>query len=221
MKEMRSSEDSPLSPAEMLALLDDEQSSVQRKIARDVPWILFSWGAVYLLGYGALWLIDGLRPAFALPLPVSVAIFVVLLVGAIIVSAILGSRTGRGRKASSSAAFTGAVYGITGNAGFFAMYIFALALSANGMPEALKPIFFPTAIGIITAVMFLVAGAIWHAVPSVVMGGAILLVSLIAPFFGYPTHYLIFAIAGGAVFFGGAISLAMYTRGGSRALAVR
>ena len=221
MTDTTSADDAPLDPAEMLALLHAEQSRVQRQIARGVPWILFAWGNAYLLGYGALWLIDGLRPGFALPLPVSVIVFIALLAGAIIVSTILGSRTGRGRKASSSAAFTGTVYGVTGSAGFFAMYIFAFALSANGMPRALELIFFPTAMGIVIAIMYLVAGAIWHAVPSIVMGGGILVVSLVAPFFGYPTHYLIFAIAGGAVFFAGAISSALYTRGGSRVLAVR
>lgn len=221
MNENKITDDAPLDPAAMLALLQGEQSSVQRQIARDVPWILFSWGLAYLLGYGALWLIDGLRPTFALPLAVSVVVFIALLVGATVVSVILGSRTGRGRKASSSAAFTGTVYGVTGSAAFFAMYIFAFALTANGMSESLQTIFFPTAMGIVIAIMYLIAGAIWHAVPSIVMGGGILIVSLVAPFFGYPTHYLVFAIAGGAVFFGGAISTALYTRGGGRALEVR
>lgn len=221
MNENTATDDSPLDPAEMLAILQREQSSIQRQIARDVPWILFAWGITYLIGYGALWLIDGLRPIFALPLPVSVVIFIVVMVGATVVSAILGSRAGRGRKATRAAAFTGTVYGITGSAAFFAMYIFAFAMRANGMSESLQTIFFPTAFGIVIAVMYLVAGAIWHAVPAVVMGGGILVVSLVAPFFGYPSHYLVFAIGGGAVFLGGAISAALYTRGGGRAVGVR
>jgi hypothetical protein len=214
-------DDPALDPAAMLALLQREQDEIPRRLARGIPWILLAWGIAWFLGYEMLWLIDGARPTFAMPLPVSVLSFILLLVGAIIVSAIIGTRAGRGIRSTREAAFTGTVYGVTGSAGFLAMYIFAIALSANGMDPNLEPIFFPTAMGILVALMYLVAGAIWHAIPSIVMGGAILVVSLVAPFLGYPNHYLVFAIAGGGVFFGGAISTALYTRGGRDGLAVR
>ena len=62
---------------------------------------------------------------------------------------------------------------------------------------------------------YLVAGAIWHAVPSIVLGGLMVVVALVAPFFGYPNHYLFLSIAGGAVFIGGAIAVARFARGGA------
>jgi len=67
----------------------------------------------------------------------------------------------------------------------------------------------------VIAILYSIAGAIWHAIPAIVMGAGILVVSLIAPFFGYPNHYLFLALAGGAVFFAGAISVAIYARGSS------
>jgi hypothetical protein len=60
--------------------------------------------------------------------------------------------------------------------------------------------------------MYILAGGIWRAIPAIVMGGWIVLVALVAPFFGYPAHYLVFAIAGGGVFLGGAIVVWLYTR---------
>lgn len=185
-------------------------------MARQIPWILFAWGVTWAVGYVALWLIDGAKPAFSLPLPVAVAVFAGLMVAAIVVSAVIGARAGRGIRSSPSAAFTGTVFGITGSAGFFAIYAFAAGMSANGMADSLEPVFFPTGFGIIIGIMYLMAGAIWHAVPSVVMGGLLLVVALIAPFFGYPNNYLFFATAGGAVFFGGAVSVALYSRGVSK-----
>ncbi len=206
-------DDAPLDAAAMLALVEREQSGVSRQMARQIPWILLAWGIAWVVGYGALWLIDGAKPAFALPLPVAVVIFAGLLVGAVVLSAIIGARAGRGIRSNRAAAFTGTVFGITGFAGFLSIYVFAAAMSANGMPERLEPIFFPTGMGIIIGIMYLMAGAIWRAVPAVVLGALLLVVALVAPFFGYPNHYLFFALAGGAVFLGGAVSVALYSRG--------
>jgi len=124
-----------------------------------------------------------------------------------------GMRTGRGIRTNRTAAFTGTVFGIASFAGFVAIYIFAVGLSVNGMDQRLEPIFFPTGMGIMIGITYLFAGAIWRAVPAVVMGGLLLVVALVAPFFGYPNNYLFFAFAGGAVFLGGALSVALYSRG--------
>ena len=206
-------DEAPLDAAAMLAIVKEQQTDVSRAMARQIPWILLAWGVAWVVGYGALWLIDGARPLFSLPLPIAVSVFVALLVGAMVVSSIIGARAGRGIRSTASAAFTGTVYGITGGVGFFAMWVFASALVANGMDRDLLTIFYPTAMGIVIGLMYLIAGAIWHGVPTVVMGALLLVVALVAPFFGYPNHYLVFATAGGGVFLGGALSLALFTRG--------
>jgi hypothetical protein len=211
--EQKNDDDTALDPAAMLALMQREQAEIPRRLARQIPWILLAWGVAWVCGYGMLWLIDGARPLIAVPLPVSVAVFIAVLVAAIVVSAVIGARAQRGIRATPAAAFTGTVYGITAGASFVAMYIFAAGLAANGMGRELQSIFFPTAMGIVIAILYLIAGAIWHAIPAIIMGGGILSVSLIAPFFGYPNHYLFFALAGGAVFLGGALSVALYVRG--------
>ena len=207
--------DPPLDPAAMLALMQREQREMPRRMARQIPWILLAWGIAWFVGFGMLWLIDGARPMFSVPLVVSVAVFIGVQIGAVVVSAIIGARSGRGIKSSPAAAFTGTVYGVTASAAFFSMWVFAAGLQANGMDKDLQTIFFPTAMGIVIAILYSIAGAIWHAIPAIVMGAGILVVSLIAPFFGYPNHYLFLALAGGAVFFAGAISVAIYARGSS------
>ena len=206
-------DDAALEPAAMLAIVQREQDGIPRRLARRIPWILLSWGVAWIVGYGMLWLIDGARPAFAVPVPVSVGVFAGVLFAAFVISAVIGIRTQRGIRSTAAVTFTGTVYGITASASFVAMYVFAVGLAANGLSDTLQNIFFPTAFGLVIAIMNLVAGAIWHAVPSVVMGAAFLVVSLVAPFFGYPNHYLFFAIAGGAVFLAGALSVALYARG--------
>jgi hypothetical protein len=206
-------DDSPLDPAAMLALLEGQQQDFQRKLSAYVPAILLAWGVAWVVGFGALWAIDGAKPGFALPLPIGVGVFVALMVIAIIVSAVAGARSGRGIRNSPSAEFTGKVFGITGSAGFFAIYVFAVALAVNGMDQDLMNIYYPTASGLFIGLIYVIAGGIWRAVPAIWMGVWIGLVSLVAPFFGYPTNYLVFATAGGGAFLIGALFMLAYSRG--------
>jgi hypothetical protein len=205
--------ESPLDPAAMLELLEQQQLAMNRRMARLVPAILAAWGIAWGVGFTLLWLVDGARPAFAVPLPVAVVAFTVLMVAALATSGVLGAMTGRGIRSTPDAAFTGAAYGITWTVGFIAIFVFGLALGQQGMSDELANIFYPTATAMFVGIMYLVAGAIWHARPALAMGAWIVVVSVVAPFFGYPAHYLFFAIAGGGVFIVGAIAVAVWVFG--------
>ncbi|WP_127475917.1 hypothetical protein [Microbacterium sulfonylureivorans] len=198
--------------AEMLALLEEQQDRLGRRMGAFVPWILLSWGIAWLVGFGLLWLIDGATPAVAVPLPVAVAVFVALMVAAIIVSAVLGARSRRGIRSTPEAGFTGAVFGMTWIVGFVALLVFGTALLVNGMPVELANIFYPTGSVLFVGIMYILAGGIWQARPTLWIGGWIVAVALAAPYFGYPTHYLVFALAGGGVFLVGALVVWLWVR---------
>ncbi len=74
------------------------------------------------------------------------------------------------------------------------------ALRANGMPPDLANIYYPSATTLVVGILYIVAGAIWHNWQSIAIGGWIVLVACVAPYFGHPTNYLVFAVAGGGVF---------------------
>lgn len=205
-------DDEPLAPEQMLALLNDQQRSVQGQMGGFVPIIMLTWGVAWLVGFGCLWLIDGLQPEFGIPLGLAIAVFCVLIAVAIGVSTFLGVRSSRGIRASSGSSFTGAVYGMTWWVGCLAIAGFGGALAVNGMDRELANIFYPTAYVLFSGVMFIVAGAIWRAVPSVVLGGWTVLIAVIAPYFGYPTHYLVLAIGGGIGFLGLGIASIIHLR---------
>lgn len=205
-------DDVPLDPASMLALVQDQQQDVQRRMTRLVPWIMFSWAVAWGVGFGMLWLIDGARPQVAVPVEIAATVFAVLIVFAGVASGVLGARSGRGIRSSKAAAFTGTVYGITWSVGFIALFVLGSALSYNGMPPELLNIYYPAVSLIFVGIMYILAGAIWHAVPAIAMGGGIVLIAAIGPFFGYPTHYLVYAIAGGGMFIAGTVVTAVYSR---------
>jgi hypothetical protein len=205
-------DEAPLEPAAMLQLVRQQQDEVARRLARQIPWILLAWGIAWTVGFGMLWLIDGAKPSFSVPWPIAATVFAALTVAAIVVSAVVGSLAGRGIRSGPGSAFTGTVFGVTGAVGFLAISVFAYGLIHNGMPDDLQNIYFPVASTLFVGFMYLMAAAIWRQVSVLVLGAWIILIALAAPFFGYPGHYLVFAIAGGGAFLLSAATLAFRTR---------
>ncbi|WP_432559311.1 hypothetical protein [Granulicoccus sp. GXG6511] len=209
-------DDRALGPAEMLALVEDQQRSVAGKRGGFVPLILFAWGTAWLVGFAALWLTEGLRPGFALPIEVAATIFIVLLIAAIILSAVLGARVGRGTRGGKDAVFTGVAYGQVWWLGPIAIYIIGGGLVANGMSAELLAVYYPTMYVFFAGLMYVFAGILWRAVPMLYLGAWSVVVGTVAPFFRVPTHYLVYAIAGGGGFLIAAIISLVWIRRGRR-----
>jgi hypothetical protein len=198
------SADSPLSASAALKLLDNQQRRVANERGRFVFPITLGWTVAWLIGFLALWSIDGpvadhIGNGRGLPLPAALTIFLVLLVAAIVISIVQGVRGGRGFKGSASA-FTGTVYGISWSVAMIAIGVLGGALQANGMSTTVGNIYYPCVYTFAVGLLYLMAGAIWRSVSSVVAGGCVILVAVVAAWFGYPNHYLVLAIGGGGTF---------------------
>ena len=183
-----------------------------------VPAIVTAWGIAWLVGFGAFWLIDGLAPGFRLPLAVAAATFAVLIAAALVLSALLGIRAGRGIRTTTACRFQGSVYGATWWIGGLGIAVLGWGLSVNGMSPELASFYYSSGYVLFTGLMFLVAGVIWHAVPSVVLGVWTVAVAAVAPFFGYPGNFLFLALAGGGAFLVLAVVARHYLRRGRDAV---
>ena len=192
--------DAPLDPAAMYALLQNQQRSVETQMGAFVPYITLAWGLTWLIGFGSLWLIDGLQPAFSLPIAVAVPIFIGTIVISGGFSAWLGIRSGRGMRGNQASAFTGTIYGVTWSIGATALAVFGGALRYQGMSIELANFYYPSAYVLFAGIMYIIAAAIWHAIPSLIAGCWLVVIAVVAPFFGYPNHYLFLALAGGISF---------------------
>lgn len=197
----------------MLDLVERQQALVERRSARLVPWILFSWGVAWVLGYGALWLTDGLRPAFALPGGVAMSVFFGLFAAAVILSAVLGARSDRGVRGTKESAFTGTVFGIGCFVALGGIHVVGLQLAALGMPVMVANVYFPVIYTLVIGFIYLMAAAVRRAVPCVVIGALLIGVALAAGFFAFPTPYLVIGVGGGAVFVGGGVTTLAWVRG--------
>jgi hypothetical protein len=200
MPDTRTNADAPLSAAAALALVTDQQRVFQLRRGGYVWAITGVWGVAWLLGFLAIWTIDGTRPTFTLAPVIAWTIFAVLFAGAVAVSAILGIRSGRGIRSNSANSFTGIVYGVSWAASMVSINVFGAALLANGMSRHLADLFFPSAYTLVIGILYLAAAAIWRVVPMIIAGGWFIVVAVATPFVGYPLNYLVFAIAGGGLF---------------------
>jgi hypothetical protein len=197
--------DAPLSAADALALVTQQQHSVFVHRGSYVWAICGAWGIAWLLGFLAIWTIDGTRPGFSLAPSIAWTIFGLLFAAALAVSIVLGIRSGRGIRSNQANAFTGTVYGVSWAIGMTFVSVLGGALLANGMSRQLTYIFYPSAYTLVIGLLYLSAAAIWRVVPMVIAGAWLIVVAAFAPFFGYPANYLIFAIAGGGLFLGLAV----------------
>jgi len=195
-------------PATMYALIEAQQRDVAAKQAAIVPPMTLTWGLAWLIGFLALWLVDGAGPTFALPAPVAIAIFVAANVVGVIVSAALGVRSNRGYRPSREDTFTGIVYGNTWSVGIIAILLMGWGLSIQGMSGEAAGHLYPALFVVFAGIMYITAGAVWQALPNVVVGVAIVAAGVASTFLPGPWHLLFLAItAGGSFFVLSAVSL--------------
>ncbi len=186
-----------LDPAAALRLVRDQQRDFETRVGSFVPVIMLAWGVAWLVGFGVVWLSQATG---AVPEITAWVVFAVAIVAASALSMWLSIRSGRGMRTEDG--FSGAVYGITWSVGAVAILVLDEGLRVNGMTADVAAVYYPSAFVLFAGIMYLVAGAIWRAVPSIVLGGMLVVIAVVAPFFGTPGLYLFYALGGGGAFLG-------------------
>jgi len=189
--------DNTLGAAEALKIVEQQQRSVATHMGGFVPVMTAVWGAAWLLGFGALFL----QRVDVLPIAAAVPVFVVLILAASGVSTYFGVRAGRGIRASWQTTFTGTVYGATWSFGSVALAAIGGGLSFNGMSGDLAWHFYPAIYLFFIGIMYILAGAIWPTVFTIVTGGQLVIVAVVSLFIPEPFDMLFLALAGGLGFF--------------------
>lgn len=199
MTENAELEDAALDPAEMLALAEKQQRAVGLIYLTPVALLLTIWGVAWFVGFLMLWSgYENGNPWFTVPMSIAAPVFGALIFASIVASAILGSRIGRGVSGASS--FQGTVYGLTWSVSGAAFAAVGVGLIHNGMSSELASLYFPSAFALMAGLMYLSGAALWREKGQLVLGGLMLVVGSIAPFFGAPTNNLVMAIGGGGGF---------------------
>jgi hypothetical protein len=184
---------------EMLDLIDGQQRRVDRDFRTPVAWLYAIWAVSWLVGYLALWL-----ASFGALDPVAAGIiFAALIVGSIVTSGIVGSRIGRGLRGQSQ--FAGTVYGLSWSFCSIAFALLGGGLLAQGMPDVLAGVYYPSAYALMCGTLYLGGAALWNDRVQLVLGLALLVVGSAVPFLGFGPNLLALAIAAPLIFGAGAI----------------
>jgi hypothetical protein len=207
-------------PREMHALMEE-----QRRVAVDAQtsfvWVMeICWGAAWLLGYTALWLIDG-SEAVSLPLPVAVGIFAGLILASSIVSVVLGVRGSAGIATTGEGRWQGRVYGISWSVAMVSVYVLGIGLAFNDAPSRLLSIYFTSGFSFVAGLMLLSTAALFHSRSSLLLGSILVVAALAAPFAGYPGNYLAMAVLGGGAYLVTGITAAVLAARARRSLRAR
>ncbi|MFJ3491604.1 hypothetical protein [Leifsonia aquatica] len=199
-------EDNSGDAREMLDLIDGQQRRVDRGLRLPVVWLYSIWAFAWLVGFLALYLavLGVLDPAAA------GIVFAVLIVASIVASAVIGSRIGRGLRGQSQ--FAGTVYGISWSVCSIAFALLGIGLLAQGMPDDLAGIYFPSAYALMCGTLYLGGAALWHDTVQLVLGLALLVVGAVVPFLGLGPNLLVLAIAAAVIFGSGAVVTARSLR---------
>ncbi|MDI2099559.1 hypothetical protein [Ruicaihuangia caeni] len=198
--------DEPLDPAEMLALLEHQQRAFTQAHVLSVALLYGVWGIAWLIGFVLLWL--GWSAEW-MPLALAGAIFAALIVTAIVISAIVGIRIGRGVRGASD--FAGAVYGLSWSVLGIALAAIGMGLLQHGLSQELASLYFPSAYAVMAGIMYLFGAALWNEKSQLVVGVPLLALGALAPFAGAPHNNLVMAL-GGVVFLAASIRDALRAR---------
>jgi hypothetical protein len=188
--------DEALDPASMLALAQKQQKSLSSQRGSFVPIIMAAYGVALLVGFIVLWSIVRLGT----PSGIGVGVFIGLIAAASVLSAVLGIRGSRGIRSNSASAFTGTAYGISWSLAMAGLGVLGGGLIVQGMDGHLLLLFYSSLYAFLIGFQFFVAGAIWRAVPSLVVGGWLVLIAAVSPYLGFPNSYLLLGIGGGGAF---------------------
>jgi hypothetical protein len=195
--------------ADALAAIDAAQDRTARSLRPSPLGMFLPWGLGYFVGFGGVWLaIRGILPTAAvIPLLVVAALIPLISTGVTV------ARSNRG--VSGPSRRVGALYGWAWLLGFVALWVIDVRLGDLGVPSETTALLWSGTAPLVVGLMYLAGGIIFGHVPQYVLGVWTLATSVIAVLVGYPTNFVVLAVAGG----GGFVVLGVWThlRAGHRA----
>jgi len=181
-------------PRQMLALIDATRRETIHRLTGRYVGLFVLWAVAWAVGFGALWFTRDVGGVELLAPAVGWVIFAASLVIAIVWSAVVGIRAGsdgiRGRSQ-----LQGALYGCSWTIVMLAAWGLLSGLQQHGLSNELAQLLYPGLYVFLVGALYLSGGALFRAVPMYILGGALIVIVVIATFIGAPNHYLVYAIA--------------------------
>ncbi|GAA0941980.1 hypothetical protein [Nonomuraea longicatena] len=195
-------------PEEILRLIESQQALAIRRFTPDPLLAFSSWGVAWLVGFGAFFLRHGLDGQAIVPIPLPVAIAVLMsslmIAGGCMAYAL--HRSGgqiRGRSAQ-----LGIVYGLSWAVGMICANMIAARFVSAIQDEALISLLFAATAMLVTGLLYIAGGALFDSWAFTGLGVWVSAVNLVGAMIGPGWHALLVAVLCG----GGAIALGLWLR---------
>lgn len=184
-------------PAEWLARIEEDRQRTRAAIEPDPRLIYGAWGSAWLLGFLVLWSSTGAGPLALATIPAAI-VFTLCMGAAIVFTAVHTARRVAGVRGASSR--VGAMYGWAWALSFAGLAMVMTGAARSGMSEATGAVLWTGASGLLVGTLYLAGGALWQDRVQYGLGLWVLATSAASAVVGYPTVYLVMALAGGGGF---------------------
>lgn len=191
-----SDDETPSTPAEMLALMRDQRRSTRARMSIVFSRLLIVWAVAWTVGFLALWSADtiGGNPFFRIPPQVAWPLFGTLMIVGIVWSAVTGIRSGRDIRGRSKLA--GMLYGWSWSVAMAGAGFFAAGLQHAGLPGELSALLYPGLFTMLVGVQYLGGAALERSPAMFALGVVMIATVIVATWVGSPTHYLLYGTVG-------------------------
>jgi hypothetical protein len=188
-------DDEVLDPQAAAALMQQTRQHTSDALRIKLPWVYAAWGVAWLVGLGAMWLSVQSRHLYHGPSTTSAVLLGILIVAAIAVTMVVVIRATKGVQGTSE--MQGRLYGLSWPIGFAALFAIEGSLASHGASDAVMGLIGAAGPLLITAVIYLVASAMWLDRSMFALGAWLAVVTGVAVQTGPVTVLLIEALAGG------------------------
>lgn len=186
--------DAPVDPAAMAALVADQRAHVVRSTTPDARLLYGAWGAVWLVGFGLLWLAEA-DPGSGLSLGWAYAGFAVLMVVGIAVTAVHLTRRSAGLTGTTSSQRR--MFGWTWGLAFGVVAVLNTSLGVAGASDQVMAVVTSVVPALVVGALYMAGGAVWGDRVQFGLGAWICVAAAAGALSGPDRVHLVMAVAGG------------------------
>jgi hypothetical protein len=191
-------EQSHLSPAETLALIEAQRRVVAQSLYVDPARILGAWGVAWLVGGGAVYLAATGWAGTAVPMGLASVLAAILFAAAALVT--FGEQVRKGRGVAGPSRRVAAMYGWSWLVAFAGVFALDLALEQRGLPTHLAPLLWTGTSLLTVGLLYLAGGMLWGSRLQYGVGLWVLATGAGSVAAGFPMNFAVLSLAGGGGF---------------------
>ena len=189
----------PPSAADALAIIEEGRSRTAAGLTPNLVLMYGVWGVAWMVGFGVSYVLSA--DLLDIPPALVITLIAATFVSAVVISIVVGVRSGRGLRGPSET--TGTMYGISW---MIALTGLGLLLGGIQLPDDVAGLVYPASFVLLVGVMYLFGGTLWNDRLQYGLGIWLIVVAAMSTFLGNPNNYLVLAVGGA----GGLLAIAGY-----------